>query len=129
VEPAPAHPRSSIPGIAAAFLVGAAAGLGVLGAWKGAVRAPTAAMVEHTPAPRRIDLNTATAAELMLLPRIGPALAQRIIEHRERRGPYRSIEDLEAVKGIGRRTIERLRPLVTLTLPLSTPDRNVPAAR
>lgn len=86
-------------------------------------------MVEDAPFLRRIDLNTATAAELMLLPRVGPALAQRIIEQRERRGPYRSIEDLESVKGIGPRTIERLRPLVTLTRPLSTPDRSVPAAR
>src|SRR5687768_2759913 len=62
---------------------------------------------------RPIDVNRATAAELELLPRVGPALAARIVEERERAGPFRSIADLERVRGIGPRTIERIAPLAT----------------
>jgi len=61
---------------------------------------------------RLIDLNTATAPELELLPGIGPALAQRIIADRDSRGRFRSLNDLDRVSGIGPRTIERLRDKV-----------------
>lgn len=57
-------------------------------------------------------LNRARAADLELLPGIGPMLARRIVEHRERNGPFRACEDLLAVHGIGPRTLERLRPLL-----------------
>lgn len=57
----------------------------------------------------RIDLNTADAKTLELLPGIGPALAERIIADRGRIGPFKRVEDLARVKGIGHRTIERLR--------------------
>lgn len=60
----------------------------------------------------RVDLNTADAAALDTLPRIGPAMAQRIIDHREANGPFSSVEDLRAVSGIGAKTVEALRPLV-----------------
>lgn len=60
---------------------------------------------------RLIDLNSAPPAELELLPRIGPALAARIVEDRQARGPYRSLEDLDRVRGIGPLTIEKLRGL------------------
>lgn len=62
----------------------------------------------------RIDLNSANAAELEALPRIGPALAERIVEHREQFGGFRRIEDLDRVQGIGERTIEQLRPFVRI---------------
>ncbi|MBY0313147.1 MAG: ComEA family DNA-binding protein [Phycisphaerales bacterium] len=61
-----------------------------------------------------VNINTATQAELELLPGIGPALAGRIIEHRTLRGAFRRVEDLDAVKGIGPRMLERLRPLVSV---------------
>jgi competence protein ComEA len=67
----------------------------------------------HAPAiPLLINVNTATARELELLPQIGPALAQRIIEERAR-GRFRSVRDLERVRGIGPRTVERLDGLVS----------------
>ena len=58
----------------------------------------------------RIDLNTATAAELETLPGIGPMLARRIIAGR----PYRSVEDLSRVEGIGPRRLAEIRALVTV---------------
>lgn len=62
----------------------------------------------------RIDPNAATAAELQRLPRVGPALAGRIVEDRERRGRFLSLEELGRVPGIGERTLERLAPHLSL---------------
>ena len=59
-----------------------------------------------------IDVNAATADELQLLPRIGPTLAERIIDEREHGGRFDRVESLTRVRGIGPRTLERLRPLV-----------------
>ncbi len=63
---------------------------------------------------KRIDLNTASLGELDLLPRIGPALAARIIADREENGAYETIDELERVRGIGPKTIEKLRSRVIL---------------
>lgn|SRR5690606_33556132 len=84
-----------------------------------AIGEPAAPAGDHPPAAapsptRIINLNTATAAELDLLPGIGPALAQRIVEDREKRGPFKSIDNLDRVRGIGPETIRRIRPLVTV---------------
>lgn len=64
-----------------------------------------------------IDLNTASAGELELLPGIGPAMAQRIIDDRAARGPFRSLNDLDRVRGIGPRTLDALRNKVTTVIP------------
>ncbi len=64
--------------------------------------------------PRRIPLNNATAAQLATLPGIGPAKARAIVEARVRSGPFRRVDDLQRVPGIGPRTVERLRDLVQL---------------
>ncbi|MGH7171388.1 MAG: ComEA family DNA-binding protein [Gemmataceae bacterium] len=61
----------------------------------------------------RIDVNHATAEELRLLPGIGPTLSQRIVEVRAKQ-PFRSVEDLRRVRGIGAKTLERLRPYVVV---------------
>ncbi|MBL0890212.1 MAG: helix-hairpin-helix domain-containing protein, partial [Gemmatimonadaceae bacterium] len=70
---------------------------------------------QATGPPPRIDVNSATVAELESLPRVGPALAQRIIEHRQRHGPFQSAEDLRHVRGIGPSTVRLLEPLVTFS--------------
>lgn len=62
------------------------------------------------PIEQRIDPNLADAPTLRLLRGIGPALASRIIEERERSGPFRSADELRRVRGLGPRTIRRLRP-------------------
>lgn len=61
----------------------------------------------------RLDINTADARELQDLPGIGPVLAERIISYRQQSGPFRSVEQLTEVEGIGDSTLERIMPLVT----------------
>lgn len=86
---------------------------------KAAVLVPTelseAGSEPTTPEP--IDLNRATAEELDLLPRIGPQTATRIIDHHESFGPFQRVEDLEGVRGIGRKAIEKLIHLVVVSAP------------
>jgi competence protein ComEA len=60
-----------------------------------------------------VNINTATAEQLQLLPRVGPALADRIIEFRQSNGPFGSVAELVAVKGIGERSLAKLEPFVT----------------
>jgi len=62
----------------------------------------------------RLDLNTATVHDLEALPRLGPALANRIIADREANGPFTSLDDLQRVSGIGVRTVELIAPHVVV---------------
>lgn len=62
----------------------------------------------------KVDLNKAEALELQSLPGIGPALAQRIIEHRQKNGPFKRPEDLMNVPGIGQKKFETLKDKITV---------------
>ncbi|WP_138444280.1 ComEA family DNA-binding protein [Sinomonas susongensis] len=62
----------------------------------------------------KVNLNTASAQELAQLPRVGPVLAQRIVEYREQHGRFSSPEDLDGVPGIGPKMLESLLPLVSV---------------
>lgn len=79
---------------------------------------PPGAEVEQDPVPRaswtrgRLDLNTADYADLLRLPGIGPVLARRIIDYRDRHGPFAAIDSLVQVSGIGAVKLEKLRPHV-----------------
>jgi competence protein ComEA len=87
---------------------------------------PPPERVEVKPAPmkaakisdpaERIPLNQASAAELQRLPGIGPAISARIIAARAQQ-PFKSVEDLRRVSGIGPKTVEKLRPFVTVNDP------------
>lgn len=61
-----------------------------------------------------VNLNTADAAALETLPRVGPAMAQRIIEWREANGRFATVEDLLGITGIGEKTFDGLKDLVTV---------------
>jgi competence protein ComEA len=64
-----------------------------------------------------LDINTASAADLAQLPRIGPRMAERIVAYRQERGAFTAVDDLRNVKGIGEKTFEKLRPLVKVEQP------------
>jgi competence protein ComEA len=72
-----------------------------------------------TPATRaqtisKINLNRATCAELEILPGIGPTLGRRIVDYREAKGPFKRIEDIMQVRGIGPQTFEQMKDHLTV---------------
>jgi competence protein ComEA len=69
-----------------------------------------------------INLNSANAAELEKLPGVGPAMATRILEYRQKSGGFKKIEELMNVKGIGEKSFLKLKPLVTVA-PVKVFDR------
>ncbi len=71
-----------------------------------------------SPGDEPIDLNQASAQELLRLPGIGQTIAQRIVDRRKIE-PFQQVEDLRKVSGIGAKTLEKLRPLVRVN---SSPD-------
>lgn len=77
-----------------------------------ALPAPSHLIVPAAALTERININTASAATLDLLPRIGPGLAARIIAFREAEGPIRSLTHLADIKGIGIKTIEQIERYV-----------------
>lgn len=74
--------------------------------------------------PSPLDLNQATQRQLDMLPGIGPVLASRIIEYRQRQGGFHSVSELRAVSGIGSKRYASLKDLVVVGLPdtVAAPD-------
>jgi len=66
----------------------------------------------RAPLDSRLDPNCASAAELVLLPGVGPVTAQRIVQSRRRQGRFADAAALARVRGVGRRTVDRLAPLL-----------------
>ncbi|MDO8495682.1 MAG: helix-hairpin-helix domain-containing protein [bacterium] len=62
----------------------------------------------------KVNINTANAAQLDTLPGIGTAYAQRIIDYRNSHGGFKSIEEIKNVKGIGDKTFEKMRELISV---------------
>ena len=78
-------------------------------------RAPVAGCCSGPEASVPVDLDTAPAAVLEALPRIGPALARRIVEDREKRGPFGSLEGFQRVRGVGPAMARALAERVTFS--------------
>ena len=76
--------------------------------------APVESATEEAPAAGKININTATAEELMTLPGIGPATAANIIEYRTEKGPFKSIDDIINVRRIGPATLAKFRDQITI---------------
>jgi competence protein ComEA len=111
----PPHPwllrradQAAVAGLALAALVALACYWTAQGGWR-------RRLIEIDREPPRqaqflVDLNTARWAELAQLPGIGEGLARRIVESREREGPFVDHDDLRRIRGIGPKTMEQLRP-------------------
>lgn len=70
-----------------------------------------------------IDVNTASPAALELLPGVGPSLAERIVAFRSEHGPFDALKELDAVPGIGPRTLDDLAPFVRFSAPATQANR------
>jgi competence ComEA-like helix-hairpin-helix protein len=97
VSPLASRERLRSRAIVAIALLASGAALAALSALSGPVAPPAVRILAST----RIDINRASAAEVALLPGIGPELAARIVEDRERNGPFATLDDLVRVRGIG----------------------------
>jgi competence protein ComEA len=79
------------------------------------VAAPAKSGAANTKAPiGKININTASVEELDALPGIGPALGQRIVDYRTQNGAFGAIQDLKKVRGIGDKSFEELKDLITV---------------
>ena len=94
----------------------------------GATRPPSAASAPNAPAGEqgtrkagrkevtgKINLNTATEEQLMLLPTVGPSKAERVVVWRKKNGGFKRVADLRRVKGFGYKTYKRLEPFLDIT--------------
>jgi competence protein ComEA len=107
-----AWPRAA-QGATAVLLLGALALLG----WHLYLRQAWAAQPTEIEPVLRVDLNRADRAELLQLPGVGEKLAERIETYRRDHGPFRTVDELRRVHGIGPKMLERLRPLVCVEPP------------
>jgi competence protein ComEA len=121
------HPAFSPPGARASFILLFALAVTAMIA-SGAQAKDT--LLDEGPLPPAgvLNLNSATVDQLCWLPNIGPGKAARIVSHRERR-PFKRVVELARVKGIGLKTVRKLRPWLTvggpttLTGPVGPPEK------
>ena len=75
-----------------------------------------------------VNLNTATSEELQEVPGIGPATADKILQARKSYGAFKSVDDLQAIKGIGPKRLEKMRKYLTVSKPPQTQKPATPAS-
>lgn len=87
-----------------------------------ALSAPALSAQSKAPAPNPaamaaapVNLNTATAEQLATIPGVGPKMAERIIDYRQKNGGFKKIEDLMNVSGVGEKSFLKMKPLITVT--------------
>jgi competence protein ComEA len=118
-DPDPARPawprlwlRRADQTVAAVFLAASLAGIAGWWVWQGRIRGRLIEIERAEPIAiqTKIDINRADWPELCLMPGIGEALAQRIVADRAENGPFRDINELRRVRGIGPVTLEGMKP-------------------
>lgn len=112
------RPRTCLAGAAAAAIAAAVALVSVSSSAAAPAASRRPAASESRPASDVVvDINKASAADLVAVPGIGKVLAQRIVEFREKNGPFGEVDDLLKVQGIGEKSLEKLRPYLTCGKP------------
>jgi competence protein ComEA len=99
--------------MAAALMCSVVIGVG----WTATVDVAAQESKASTTAAAPLNLNAASVSDLETLPGVGPAIASRIVEYRQKNGGFKKIEDLMNVRGIGERSFLQLKPLVTVVAP------------
>ena len=89
-----------------------------------ALSAPVTSAQSKAPAPQPtatatapVNLNTATAEQLATIPGVGPKMAERIIDYRQKNGGFKKVEDLMNVSGVGEKSFLKMKPLITVGTP------------
>jgi len=72
------------------------------------------AFAQSTAPKAKVNINTAPASELETLPRIGPKVAQRIVDFRTKNGNFKRIEEIMKIQGIGEKVYEQIKDLITV---------------
>jgi len=90
------------------------------------VAVPCAA--KKKPPLKPVNLNTATSEELQQVPGIGPATAEKILQMRKSYGAFKSVDDLLAIRGIGKKRLDKMRKYLTVGKP-RTPKNMTPPAK
>jgi competence protein ComEA len=89
--------------------------------------ASAASPATKKPLLKPINLNSATAAELQQVPGIGPATADKILQMRKSYGAFKSVDDLLAIRGIGRKRLDKMRKYLTVGKPATPANATRPA--
>jgi competence ComEA-like helix-hairpin-helix protein len=76
-----------------------------------------------------VNLNTASSAELQQVPGIGPATAEKILQTRKSYGKFKSVNDLEAIRGIGPKRLDKMRKYLTVDAPANKTSTHTAAAK
>ena len=90
----------------------------------GAAQAPSGSRaVVKTQVPATVNINTASAKELDALPGIGAKTAALIVEYRQKNGPFKKVEELMNVRGVGEKSFLKLKPQLTVGTPKAETPR------
>ena len=101
-----------------AAILGIAVSAAVASAQNKATTSKAAATVTAT-ATAPVNLNTATVEQLATIPGVGPKMAERIIDYRQKNGGFKKVEDLMNVSGVGEKSFLKMKPLITVGAPKS----------